>query len=126
MQGGAGPALDATAKDDYRERIEKLEAQLAQAEARRDDAAAARLGDELEFVRGELARAIGIGGRDRETGSHAERARINVTRAIRTTLKKIESYDARLGAELMRCVRTGAFCAYAPDPARPLRWTVRT
>jgi non-specific serine/threonine protein kinase len=125
VQGSAGPALDEQAKDDYRARIDKLEAHLAQAEARRDEAGVKRLGGELEFVRGELARALGKGGRDRESGSHAERARINVTRAIRATLKKIEGYDEQLGAELGRCVRTGAFCSYAPDPARPLRWTVR-
>jgi tetratricopeptide (TPR) repeat protein len=125
VQGGAGPTLDARAKDDYRDRIEELEAQLVQAEARRDEPAAKRLAGELEFVRRELARATGIGGRDRESGSHAERARINVTRAIRTTLKRIAGYDKQLGAELDRCVRTGAFCVYAPDPACPLRWTVQ-
>ena len=125
MQGGAGPALDTRAKDDYRDEIEKLEAQLARAEARRDDAAAKRLAEQLEFVRRELARALGIGGRDRESGSHAERARVNVTRAIRTTLKRIGGYDEQLGAELDRAIRTGAFCAYHPDPARPLRWIVR-
>jgi len=125
VQGGAGPALDARAKDDYRDRIEALEAQLAQAETCRDEPAAGRLREELEFVRRELARATGIGGRDRESGSHAERARVNVTRAIRATLKRITGYDAQLGAELARCVRTGAFCVYVPDPARPLRWTVK-
>lgn len=125
VQGGAGPTLDARAKDDYKARIAKLAAQLAQAETRRDEAAVKRLASELDFVRGELAKATGIGGRHRESGSHAERARINVTRAIRATLKKIESYDEALGAELDGCVRTGAFCVYAPDPARPLRWAVQ-
>jgi hypothetical protein len=126
VQGGAGPALDAKAKDEYRDNIGMLEAQLANAEARRDEALVARLGEELEFVRRELSRAVGIGGRDRESGSHAERARVNVTRAIRSTLKRIASYDTQLGAELERCVRTGAFCAYEPNPMRPLRWTVQS
>jgi tetratricopeptide (TPR) repeat protein len=125
VQGGAGPALDARAKGDYRDRIEKLEAQLANAESRRDEPAVKRLGGELAFVRRELTRAVGIGGRDRESGSHAERARVNVTRAIRSTLKRIAGYDEELGAELERCIRTGAFCAYEPEPARPLRWTVQ-
>jgi tetratricopeptide (TPR) repeat protein len=125
VQGGAGPALDAKAKGSYRDSIDKLETQLARAEARRDDADARRLGEELEFVRRELARAVGIGGRDRETGSHAERARVNVTRAIRATIKRIAGYDGHLGAELERCVHTGAFCVYEPDPRRPLRWTVQ-
>jgi len=125
VQGSAGPALDARAKDDYRNSIAKLEAQLASAEARRDEAAVRRLAAELEFVRRELGRAVGIGGRDRASGSHAERARVNVTRAIRTVLKRLAVYDEQLGAELERSVRTGAFCMYEPDPMRPLWWTVQ-
>ena len=57
-------------------------------------------------------------------GPDAERARVNVTRAIRSTLKRIAGYDARLGRELDSCVRTGNYCVYEPDPRRPLRWTV--
>ena len=124
VQGGAGPALDAKAKDEYRERVATLEAALATAEARRDEEGAAAAREELEFVRRELSSAVGIGGRDRETGSHAERARINVTRAIRSTLKRIAGYDERLGAELEAGVRTGTFCVYRPDPLHPLVWTV--
>lgn len=68
------------------------------------------------------ARAVGIG--DRESGSQAERARVNVTRAIRSALKRIAGHDAELGAELEAAVRTGALCAYDPDPRRPRRWRV--
>ena len=68
---------------------------------------------------------VGPGGHDRTaSGSHAERARVNVTRAIRTTLRRVAGYDARLGRELEGCIRTGAFCVYEPDPRRPVRWTV--
>jgi hypothetical protein len=124
VQGGAGPALDAKAKAEYRLRMATLETELAAAEARRDEPAAAAARTELEFVRNELSTAVGIGGRDRETGSHAERARINVTRAIRSTLKRIAGYDPRIGAELEAGVKTGTFCVYQPDPLRPLVWTV--
>ena len=124
VQGGAGPALDAQAKDDYRDRVATLEAALAAAVSRRDRADAAAIREELEFVRRELSSAVGIGGRDRETGSHAERARINVTRAIRSTLKRIAGYDETIAAELEAGVRTGTFCVYRPDPLHPLVWTV--
>jgi hypothetical protein len=124
VQGSAGPALDAKAKGNYRSSIASLEAQLAKAETRRDEAAVRLLTGELQFVRRELGRAVGIGGRDRESGSHAERARVNVTRAIRAALKRLAVYDEQFGAELERSVRTGAFCMYEPDPMRPLRWTV--
>jgi non-specific serine/threonine protein kinase len=124
VQGGAGPALDAKAKNEYRLRMAALESELTAAESRRDETAAAAARQELEFVRNELSTAVGMGGRDRETGSHAERARINVTRAIRTTLKRVAGYDAQIGADLDAGVKTGTFCVYQPDPLRPLVWTV--
>ncbi len=125
VQGGAGPRLDATAKAAYRARIAKLEAELAEADRLTDAARADRVRTELEFVRRELGSAVGMGGRDRpQSGSHAERARVNVTRAIRSTLKRIAGYDARLGRELETAIRTGTFCAYEPDPLRPRRWAV--
>ncbi|HWC26799.1 MAG TPA: AAA family ATPase [Solirubrobacteraceae bacterium] len=124
LQGGAGAPLDAEAKDSYRACIERLEAELARAEARRDEQAAAKARAELEFVTRELARATGLHGRDREPGAHAERARINVTRAIRGTLKRIARHDERLGRLLDVAVRTGTFCEYRPGPGAPLRWIV--
>ncbi|MDX6677813.1 MAG: hypothetical protein QOE31_1865, partial [Solirubrobacteraceae bacterium] len=97
----------------------------AEAQARGDERRASSARAELEFVTRELDRAVGLGGRDRsEAGSHAERARVNVTRALRSTLKRIAGYDARLGRELDSCVRTGTYCVYEPDPRRPMRWTV--
>jgi hypothetical protein len=125
VQGGAGPALDAKAKDGYHDSIRTLEDELTKAESRRDEVGAEQARAQLEFLRRELARAVGIHGRDRESGSHAERARVNVTRAIRTTLKRIAGYDAQLGRELELSVRTGAFCAYEPDPHYPLSWTIQ-
>jgi tetratricopeptide (TPR) repeat protein len=126
-QGGAGPRLDAAAKRAYRARLEELPAEIADAQARADEPRAARARAELEFVRRELELAVGLGGRDRsEAGSHAERARVNVTRALRSTLKRIAGYDARLGRELDGSVRTGTYCVYEPDPRRPLQWTVES
>jgi tetratricopeptide (TPR) repeat protein len=124
LQSGAGPALDAAAKDAYRRRIAALGEEIAEALRLGDEARADRARAERQFVDRELGRAVGKGGRDREFGSHAERARVNVTRAIRTTLKRIAGYDVQLGAELAAAVRTGAFCAYEPDSQCPRRWRV--
>jgi tetratricopeptide (TPR) repeat protein len=124
VQGGAGPRLDAKAKGAYRARIRALRTEIAEAEALADEARAHRARAELEFVSRELELAVGIGGRDRESGSHAERARVNVTRAIRATLKRIAGYDARLGHELESGVRTGTFCVYEPGPQRSPRGDV--
>jgi hypothetical protein len=123
-QGGTGPALDAAAKRAYRARIAALDETIADAEQRGDDARAKQARDERAAVAHELDRAVGIGGRDRETGSDAERARVNVTRAIRAAIRRVASYDPRLGAELGTAVRTGAYCVYDPDPRRPRRWRV--
>ena len=49
---------------------------------------------------------------------------MNVTRAIRSALRRVAGYDARLGRELGSAIRTGTFCVYEPDPRRPVRWTV--
>jgi hypothetical protein len=124
VQRGAGPALDAAAKRAYRSRIAALDEEIAEAVSRGDEQRAARARGERDFVNRELQRAVGMGGRDRESGSHAERARVNVTRAIRSAVKRIAGYDADLGAELEDAVRTGAYCAYEPDPRRPRRWRI--
>jgi len=124
VQRGAGPALDAAAKRAYRSRIAALDEAIAEAVSRGDEQRAARARAERDFVNRELERSLGMGGRDRESGSHAERARVNVTRAIRSAIKRIAGYDPELGAELEAAVRTGAFCAYEPDPRRPRRWRI--
>lgn len=126
IQTGAGPRLDAQAKTAYRARVDDLGGRLAEAQARGDAQLASRLEAELAFVSRELELAVGIGGRDRsESGSHAERARVSVTRAIRGTIKRIAGYDSRLGGELEHSIRTGTFCAYEPDRRRPTCWSVQ-
>jgi hypothetical protein len=81
---------------------------------------------ELDEIAQELAGAIGLGGRDRPAGSDSERARVNATRAIRTTLRRLEEHDPRLGRLLARSIRTGTVCIYEPDPDHPIVWTVET
>jgi hypothetical protein len=124
MQYGAGPALDTTAKHAYRARIAELGDEIADAARLGDEERAGRARSERDFVTRELERALGMGGRDRQSGSHAERARVNVTRAIRSAIKRISGYDPELGAELEIAVRTGTFCVYNPDARSPRRWHI--
>jgi hypothetical protein len=72
----------------------------------------------------ELASAVGLGGRDRRLGSPAERARVSVTRAIRSALARIDEHSSALGDHLERTIRTGTYCSYAPDPRAPIEWRV--
>jgi tetratricopeptide (TPR) repeat protein len=122
--GDAGALLDSEAKAAYRERVAELREELEEAERFNDVERASRLREELDFIGAELARAVGLGGRDRKAGSAAERARVNVTRAIRGAVKAIAEHDGRLGHHLERSVRTGVFCAYQPGPDGPDAWRV--
>ncbi len=122
--GDAGPALDERAKAEYRGHLAELESELAQAEEWNDPERAARLREERNFLARELAAAVGLGGRDRPVASNAERARVNVTRAIRAAIGRITEYSPELGRHLSLTVRTGTFCAYHPDPLSPVSWTV--
>jgi tetratricopeptide (TPR) repeat protein len=122
--GDAGALLDPEAKAQYRARIVEIQEDLDEAERFNDVERAARLREELDFIGAELARAVGLGGRDRKAGNAAERARVNVTRAIRGAVRAIAEHDARLGHHLERSVKTGIFCAYDPGPAGPDTWRV--
>jgi tetratricopeptide (TPR) repeat protein len=122
--GDAGPALDSQAKAEYRSRLEDLRAEIEEADAFNDPERGARAREEMEFIAHELSAAVGLGGRDRKVASAAERARVNVTRALRRDIRRIADEDPGLGRELETTVRTGTFCAYEPDPRRPVAWDV--
>lgn len=118
-----GPLLDDEAKAAYRQRVGELRTELAEAESWNDPERAAHLQAELDAIARELAGAVGLGGRDRVSGSPAERARIAVTRAIRSSMARIAQQHPALGAHLEATIRTGTFCVYVPDPASPVRWS---
>jgi tetratricopeptide (TPR) repeat protein len=122
--GSAGPALDAGAKAAYRERLGELAEELEEARAWRDPERIAGLEAEVDALTGELVRAVGLGGRDREAASPAERARVSVTKAIRTAIRLIERESPALGEHLAASVRTGRFCTYAPPGEAPPDWTL--
>ena len=81
-----------------------------------------RLRAEMEFLTEQLASAMGIGGAARRVGGPGERARSAVTQNIRSTLKRLVQALPVLDESLARRIRTGAFCAYEPDPSRPVAW----
>ncbi|UTI64945.1 AAA family ATPase [Paraconexibacter antarcticus] len=122
--GDAGPLLDDAAKAAYRERITDLREAVEEAERFHDPERAAAAREELEALVAQLAGAVGLGGRDRVAGSAAERARVNVTRALRSTLKRIAEHDPALGGEIEACVRTGTLCSYEPSRLHPVVWEV--
>ncbi len=121
-----GPVLDARAKAAYRRRLDELEAERDQAEAFHDPERVERARSEYDAVAAELSSALGLGGRDRRAGSPSERARLNVTRAIRASIEHLGEHDPALGAHLTATVLTGRACVYRPDLATPVRWAIGT
>jgi hypothetical protein len=120
--GDAGELLDATAKAAYQTRLEELRAELEEAEGFNDPARAANARQERDFLVDELARAVGLGGRNRRAASHAERARLNATRAIRAAMANLARAHPSLGRHLAATIRTGRYCSYIPDPRAPIVW----
>ena len=120
--GDAGEILDARAKDAYRRRLAEIEDDIDQAHAIGDAERAAQADAERDFLVAELARAFGLGGRDRRAASASERARAGVTRAVRHAIARIGEHHPQLGEHLNRTIRTGTYCAYHPDPRAPAGW----
>jgi tetratricopeptide (TPR) repeat protein len=121
--GDAGEILDERAKTAYRRRLAEIEDDIEQARALEDAVREAQADAERDFLVRELARAVGLGGRDRRATSASERARSGVTRAVRKGIARIGEHNPQLGEHLNGAVRTGTYCAYAPDPGAPAAWT---
>jgi pimeloyl-ACP methyl ester carboxylesterase len=118
----AGAVLDEPAKHAYRERIAELEAELEQARSWNDPERTACVEGELDALTRALAGALGLGGRDRRSASDSERARVSVTKALRSAVRRLEDQHPELGRHLSLAVHTGTFCTYDPDPRVPVSW----
>jgi hypothetical protein len=68
------------------------------------------------------AGAVTANARDGYGNAAAERARLAVTKRIRSAIKRIGAHSAELGHHLDTNVRTGAACTYLADPERLLAW----
>lgn len=118
--GDAGELLDSQAIDEYGRRLLEIEQEADEAESFNDPERAARLAEEREALTSELARAVGMDGQSRRAGSSVERARINVTRTLRSAIDRILEESPPLGDHLNQTVKTGNFCRY--EPAEPISW----
>lgn len=120
--GSSETHLDRSAKAAYRRRLEDLRQDLDEATRFNDRDRATRARAEIEFLVQELSRALGLGERDRPVAAAAERARLNVTRAIKSALKRIRHCHPALGRYLETTIKTGTYCSYTPDPRLPVQW----
>jgi tetratricopeptide (TPR) repeat protein len=124
LQGSLGATLDAAAKTAYKRRLLDLRTTLAEAQRCHDLARAAQAQAEIDWLSRELAAAFGLGGRDRQAGAAAERARSTVTKAIKAAVHKIRQHHPDLGHHLATHLKTGLFCQYRPAPGQPTCWTL--
>jgi tetratricopeptide (TPR) repeat protein len=124
--GDAGALVDAKARAAYRRRVEQLRADIEDALGAGMLESAEALQAELDTLVAQLAAAFGLGGRDRKAASAAEKARLNVTRALRSAIARVVDALPEGGAVLDRRVRTGMYCAYGPEDDDPVRWIVQS
>jgi hypothetical protein len=117
--GDAGGKLDARARLAYRQRLAELHDEVTEAEARHDLGAVDRLRREADLLTMELVAAS----RGRRAADHAERARLAVTKAVKSALRRLAAVHPRLAAHLQATVRRGYFCVYTPDPRTPITWS---
>jgi hypothetical protein len=113
--GDAGEVLDEAAKQAYRRRLAELDESIAEAERFNDIGRTAHLEAERDMLVEQLAQAVGLGGRDRRAVSISERARVNVTRAIRSAIRRIGELDHEAGQYLDATVVTGSYCVFEPQ-----------
>ncbi|HKP59608.1 MAG TPA: AAA family ATPase [Polyangiales bacterium] len=110
-----GPLLDGEAIHAYRRRLLELREELEQSEQLADEGRVERARSEIERLTQELARAVGLGGRERRGGAAAERARTAVQKRLRDAVRRIERGLPELGRHLDQAIRTGIFCGYLPE-----------
>jgi tetratricopeptide (TPR) repeat protein len=120
--GDAGEMLDEQAKVAYRRRLSELREEQEEAKAAGNVERAEQAEQEIDALTSELSRAVGLGGRNRRAASASERARQSITKTIKAVLERIAQSDAQLGDILSRCIKTGTFCSYQPDPDFPIEW----
>lgn len=111
-------AIDEKALSSYRERIRDLEEDISEAQEQNDLARAVQLKKEYDQLVDHLSKSFGAGGRIRKLKSPAERARAAVTMRIKKAIKRISSHHPSLGRHLTNSIKTGVFCAYAPEEDR--------
>lgn len=120
--GGRDPVADRQAIGEYKQRLNEIRSDLAEAEANNDVGRAAGLRQEQEVLVGQLTSAVGLGNRQRSMPSDLERARSAVTKRIRDALKKIVEEHPGLGQHLTATVQTGYFCSYTPTGSDEIEW----
>ncbi len=114
--------VDPQAMRELQQRLEQLAGELEEAGRDNDPIREAEARQEFDSIIGYLDAATGWGGRARAFTTPAERARVNVTKAIKATMKEIGKYNPALQHHLATHIKTGYWCSYDSDPDHPVSW----
>jgi hypothetical protein len=117
-----GAVIDPEAKRSYQARARELRQELNEASLNNDLGRVEALEQELRFLTRELARAVGLYGRNRASLSSNERARLRVTNAVRSAISAVSVHHAALGKHLADSVKTGLYCSYRPSADSMVAW----
>jgi hypothetical protein len=107
--------LDDTARKQYKDRRDYIEAELRRTEMNNDPARREQLEAEKQMLVEELKKATGLVGRPRKFATDAENARKAVARAIGTVLRKIGEQHPELAKHLEGRIDRGVSCCYRGD-----------
>ena len=114
--GSAGGTADKEALTAYHARLQELNEEMEEAKENLDTARQVKIEEEREWIRKEVRRHTGLGGKPRKDGDDRDRVRKAVGIAIRRTIREIENYDANLAAHLKAPVlRCGLSPCYSPS-----------
>jgi hypothetical protein len=116
--GDAGVVIDARARAEYKRRLDELAAEREDAERANDIGRTAVVQGEIDMLTEEIASAA----RSRKIASHAERARVSVTKGLSAAIVRLARRHPALGEHLRVTVKRGYSCSYTPDPRLPICW----
>jgi hypothetical protein len=116
--GDAGTVIDARARAEYKRRLAELAADLEEAERANDLGRIPAVESEIDALTEQLA-SVASGQR---IASHAERARVAVSKGLTAAIRRIARRHPALGEHLRVTVKRGYSCTYTPDPRLPISW----
>lgn len=111
------PGLDQKARSNYRRRLKELKSILNRPQCYESDVVSEATA-EMDWIKAAL-------GESDMREYEAEKARINVQKAIKRALNKIHKRHPALKRYLnTSTIKTGASCFYEPLPGDPVRWVL--
>jgi hypothetical protein len=107
--------LDKTARREYRDRLEVIDSELAEAEKNSDGGRREQLLSEKQILIDQINAATRLRGRIREFANVKEHARKAVSKAIGDAIKGIKKHHPGFAAHLKANIHRGEVCYYLAD-----------